>query len=237
MTVYVYSVVDGQHPAQIDGLTGVGDPPGALRLIRGSGLAAVVSDAPDGLRPKRRDLQAHQGVQNGLMADGPVLPLRFGLVAPDDEAVREALAERTAQYTERLSFVTGCAEYNLKVRQEEEPMLRQVLESSSEARELNREIRAGSAGPDAPLRLGEMVAVEVRARQEALASGVVEALRPYSRELHMAKTSGDDFLNVSLLVPDDQEEMFLTTELSVANQMGEDFEFRLNGPLPPYSFV
>jgi hypothetical protein len=25
--------------------------------------------------------------------------------------------------------------------------------------------------------------------------------------------------------------------LSVAHQMGDDFDFRLNGPLPPYSFV
>jgi hypothetical protein len=25
--------------------------------------------------------------------------------------------------------------------------------------------------------------------------------------------------------------------LSLANQMGDEFQFRLNGPLPPYSFV
>ncbi|MFD4573336.1 GvpL/GvpF family gas vesicle protein [Streptomyces sp. NPDC058417] len=237
MSVYVYAVVDAGHRAALDGLSGVGDPPAALRVVDGRGLRAVVSDAPDGLRPKRRDLQAHQRVQESLMRAGAVLPLRFGLVAPDDAAVRQALAERAPQYTERLHSVRDCAEYNLKVRQEEEPLLRRILESSAEARGLNQDIRDGRAGPDAPVRLGEIVSAEVVARQQALAAGIVEALRPFSRELHTAQPTGEDFLNVSLLVPGEHEETFLTTEARVADQMGEDFEFRLNGPLPPYSFV
>ncbi|NWF27254.1 GvpL/GvpF family gas vesicle protein [Streptomyces sp. PKU-EA00015] len=237
MAVYIYSITGKQHPVRLDGLEGVGDPPARLRTVTGGTLCAVVSDAPDDLRPKRRDISAHQRVQDRLMEDGTVLPLRFGLLAPDDEAVRGVLEERAGEYTDRLKALEGCAEYNLKVSQDEEALLREILLASDTARELNDEIRRGTAAPDAQVRLGELVAGEVRARQEALASGVVEALRPFARDQQQAQPTGEDFLNISFLVPGDQEELFVTTELSLANQMGEDVHFRLNGPLPPYSFV
>lgn len=237
MAVYVYSVVGKQHPLRLDGATGVGDPPSPLRTVTSGSLTAVVSDAPEDLRPKRRDLMAHQEVQDRLIADGTVLPLRFGLTAPDDDAVREALAERATEYADRLSALEGCAEYNLKVKQDEEALLRQILEDSPEARELNDAVRGGTAGPDVSLALGELVAREVEARHASLAAGVVEALRPFARDQQTSEPAGEDFLSVSFLVAEEHEEFFLTTELSVANQMGDDFEFRLNGPLPPYSFV
>ncbi|MGW7367021.1 GvpL/GvpF family gas vesicle protein [Streptomyces sp. NPDC054841] len=237
MAVYVYCIADKQHPLRLDGVNGVGEPPSSLRTVNAGSLTAVVSDAPEDLRPKRRDLTAHQEVQNRLMRDGTVLPLRFGLTAPDDETVRTVLEERAAEYTDRLRALEDCAEYHLKVKQDEEALLRQILEESSMARDLNDAILDGTAGPDVPVALGELVAQEVQARQEALAAGVVEALRPMSRDVESSPPTGEDFLSVSFLVAEDQEELFLTTELSLANQMGDDFEFRLNGPLPPYSFV
>ncbi|MGW1886046.1 GvpL/GvpF family gas vesicle protein [Streptomyces sp. NPDC001970] len=237
MAVYVYSIADKQHPLRLDGVTGVGEPPAKLRTVNSGPLTAVVSDAPEDLRPKRRDLTAHQAVQDRLMADGTVLPLKFGLTAPDDEAVRTALEDRETEYTEKLQALDDCAEYHLKVKQDEDALLRQILEESSVARELNNSIRNGTAGPDASLALGELVVGEVDARQQSLAAGVIEALRSFARDVEPSQPTGEDFLSVSFLVPHDQEELFLTTELSLAGQMGDDFEFRLNGPLPPYSFV
>ena len=238
MAVYIYSITSKDHPLRMDGLTGVGDPPAEVRTVTSGPLAAVVSDSPENLRPKRRDIAAHQAVQQRLMADGAVLPMRFGYTAPDDEAVRLALDKRAGAYTDRLLALEGCAEYHLKASQLEDALLRQILEESDAARQLNDDIRRGTAPPGANLQLGELVAQEVQARQEALATGVVEALRPFAREVRSSAPTGSDFVNTSFLVThDDQEELFLTTELSLANQMGEDFEFRLNGPLPPYSFV
>jgi hypothetical protein len=237
MAVYIYSITGKQHPLHLDGLSGVGESPTALRAVTAGPLCAVVSDAPEDLRPKRRDIIAHQEVQKRLMADGTVLPMRFGLIAENDEAVLLALEQNAADYTDRLQVLEGCTEYHLKASQDEDALLRQILRESDVARELNDEIRSGTADPDASLQLGELVAQEVMARQEALAAGVVEALRPFARTLETSQPTGSDFINVSFLVTEDQEETFLTSELSVAHQMGDDFDFRLNGPLPPYSFV
>jgi hypothetical protein len=237
MAVYIYSIAGKQHPLHIDDLGGIGEAPSGLRTVTAGPLCAVVSDAPEDLRPKRRDIIAHQEVQERLMADGTALPMRFGLMAADDEAVRLALEQNADDYTDRLQTLEGCVEYNLKASQEEDALLRQILRESNVARELNDKIRSGNASPDASLRLGELVAQEVDARQEALATGVREALRPFARRLESSHPTGSDFLSVSFLVAEDQEEAFLTAELSVAHQLGDDFNFRLNGPLPPYSFV
>ncbi|WP_328444892.1 GvpL/GvpF family gas vesicle protein [Streptomyces sp. NBC_00386] len=236
MAVYIYSITFKDHPLRLDGLDGVGASPSPLRTVTAGPLCAVVSDAPEELRPKRRDIGRHQEIQQRLLADGTVLPLRFGYTAPDEDTVRQALEERGDEYAERLRLLEGCAEYNLKASQDEEMLLREILTQSETARQLNDDIRAGTAAPDTSVRLGELVANEVRARQEALASGVIEALRPFAREVDSSPPTGTDFLNVSFLVSDEQDELFLATELSLAHQMGEGFEFRLNGPLPPYSF-
>ncbi|MFD0260093.1 GvpL/GvpF family gas vesicle protein [Kitasatospora indigofera] len=237
MTVYVYSVIAATHPRNLDGLTGVGPDPTALRTVRAGPLYAVVSDAPPELRPKRRDLMAHQAVQERLMADGTVLPLRFGLTAPDDDAVRAALEQRRDEYVQRLTDLEGCAEYHLKAAIDEEVLLREILRESSEARQLNDDIKAGNSSPDLPLALGELVAQEVLARHHALAAGIIEALSSHARQEHISEPTGGDFLNVSFLVGDDHRDVFLTAEKGLISELGAEFDFRLHGPLPAYSFV
>ncbi|MGW0994271.1 GvpL/GvpF family gas vesicle protein [Streptomyces sp. NPDC002520] len=237
MAVYVYSITSKDHPMRLDDVHGVGEPPGPLRTVSAGALCAVISDAPEGLRPRRRDVLAHQEVQDRLMADGTALPLRFGMTAESDESVRAALEERADEYQERLRDLEGATEYNLKVSWEEGALLRRILLESDEARELNTAIRGGSGTPQMSLALGELVAQEAEVRQQALAQGIVEALRPYVCDESPSPPGGRDFLSVSFLVPADKEEMFLATGISLANQLGEECEFRLRGPLPPYSFV
>ncbi|AZS70563.1 gas vesicle protein [Streptomyces lydicus] len=237
MSVYVYSIVATSHPQRLEGLHGVGNPPSDLRTVQSKKLSAVVSDSPEELRPKRRDLGAHQAVQERLMADGTVLPLQFGFTTTDDEAVRAVLKERTDEFSERLEALDGCAEYHLKAAQDEDALLRQILTESDQARELNEQIRSGNAGPEVPLALGELVAGEVQARQEQLAAGVLDALRGFAREERTSSPTGNDFVSVSFLVEQDNEKSFLGAERDIAKELGEDFDLRLLGPLPAYSFV
>lgn len=239
MSVYVYAIMAGTHPLRLDGVAGVGDPPRPLRVVEApaSELAAVVSDAPDGLRAKRRDVLAHEAVLEELMGQSTVLPLRFGAVAPDDDTVRDTLEERADAYQERLRALEGCAEFHLKVSCDEDALLREVLRQSTDARRLNDDIRAGRGGQELKLALGELVAQEVRVRHESFASGITEALRPLARETKPSEAVGDDFLNVSFLVEKPRQQEFVAREATLSEEYGEEFAFRIHGPLPPYSFV
>ena len=98
-----------------------------LRAIRHEGLAAVVSDAPEGLRPKRRDLVAHETVLETLSVAGAVVPMRFGTVAPDDDAVMTELARGASRYTELLTRLAGHVERNVKGAHQEDALLADLL--------------------------------------------------------------------------------------------------------------
>ncbi|MEU1513446.1 GvpL/GvpF family gas vesicle protein [Streptomyces sp. NPDC005811] len=237
MSTYVYGIAARSHPALSEGLAGVGDPPRPLRVLTEGDLVAVVSDAPDELRPKRRELLAHQNVLAETGADGCVLPMRFGSVAPDDDTVIDVLAERSEHYRERLEALDGKVEYNVKASHVQDAVLHQVMADSAELRalaEANR--RAGGGTYEQRLRLGEVVAGAVRAREAEDAAEVRQALRPLATAAGVGPESTGWLANVSFLVERDGAAAFLEAAEKL-RKARPHLDVRVNGPLPPYSFV
>ncbi|GAA4056473.1 GvpL/GvpF family gas vesicle protein [Streptomyces shaanxiensis] len=237
MSTYVYGITASSHPALSKDVGGVGEPPRPVRVLKAGPLAALVSDAPEDLRPKRRELLAHSNVLAEAGATGCVLPMRFGSVAPDDDTVTGVLAERAEHYRERLSALDGKVEYNVKATHAEEAVLHHVLASNPEIRamtEANRQ--AGGGTYDDRLRLGEMVAAAVKAQEAEDATDVQHTLEPAAHAVSVGPDSTGWLANVSFLVGRDEVETFLTA----VDQLREGhphLEVRVNGPLPPYSFV
>src|SRR5688572_30323506 len=114
MSCYVYCFARATHPLPLEGAVGVGEGAPALRLVREQDLVAVVSDAPACLRANVADLVTHDAVLGRLYAAGIVLPVRFGMVAPDDDAVRAELRSGARRYGELLSRIDGRAELDVK---------------------------------------------------------------------------------------------------------------------------
>jgi hypothetical protein len=226
VSTYVYGIAAGSHPGLPEGMSGVGDPPRPVRILREGDLAAVVSEAPDGLRPKRKELLAHQNVLSEAGAAGCVLPMRFGSVAPDDNSITGVLAERAEHYKERLRALDNRVEYNVKANHVEEAVLHQVMAESPDIRglaEANRE--AGGGSYDDKIRLGELVAAAVKAKEADDGAAVHRALESAADDVSVGPESTGWLANVSFLVDRDSAESFLAAEV------------RVNGPLPPYSFV
>ncbi|WNM33535.1 GvpL/GvpF family gas vesicle protein [Streptomyces sp. Li-HN-5-11] len=237
MSTYVYGITAASHPALPEGMGGVGDPPRQVRILKAGDLAAVVSDAPEGLRPKRKDLLAHQNVLSEAGAAACVLPMRFGSVAPDDDTVTSVLAERAEHYKERLGALEGKVEYNVKGSHVEEAVLHRVMAENPEIRaraEANRQ--AGGGSYDDKVRLGEMVAAAVQAREAEDAAEVLRALQPAAAAVSEGPESTGWLANVSFLVARETAQEFLAA-VEEARKNLPHLELRVNGPLPPYSFV
>ncbi|MER7898318.1 GvpL/GvpF family gas vesicle protein [Streptomyces sp. NPDC096046] len=237
MSTYVYGIAAGSHPGLPEGMSGVGDPPRPVRILREGDLAAIVSEAPDGLRPKRKELLAHQNVLSEAGAAGCVLPMRFGSVAPDDNSITAVLAERAEHYRERLRALDNRVEYNVKANHVEEAVLHQVMAESPDIRglaEANRQ--AGGGSYDDKIRLGEMVAAAVKAKEADDGAAVRRALEGAADDMSVGPESTGWLANVSFLVERDSAESFLEAVEQVRKDMPH-LEVRVNGPLPPYSFV
>jgi hypothetical protein len=237
MSVYLYAVTATDHPHRLDGLNGVGDPAGALRSLRTGPLAAVVSDAPAELRAKRRDLMAHENVQERLLEDGAVLPMRFGLVAGSDEEVLAALDEHAGTYEQALREVDGCTEYHLRVARDEDDLLREIVTESDEARRLNDRTRQDPASHVDKVALGELISHEIERRRESAAEDVVQALSGASVRHVRGQPAKDHLVALSFLVKRERSDDFSRAAQDLADHLGTGSQLTLHGPLPPYSFV
>ncbi|MFD0318293.1 GvpL/GvpF family gas vesicle protein [Streptomyces flavalbus] len=237
MSTYVYGITAGSHPALPEGMGGVGDPPRPVRILKEGDLAAIVSEAPEGLRPKRKDLLAHQNVLAEAGSAACVLPMRFGSIAPDDDSVTGVLAERADHYQERLRALEGKVEYNVKATHVEEAVLHRVMAENEEIRALAEANRQADGGTyEQRLRLGELVAAAVQAKEAEDAAELRRLLESAAAAESVGPQSTGWLANVSFLVARDSAETFLAA-VEQARASHPHLELRVNGPLPPYSFV
>ncbi|MFC5907998.1 GvpL/GvpF family gas vesicle protein [Streptacidiphilus monticola] len=237
MSLYVYAITRTSHPLHLDRLHGVGDPPTELRAVRADSLCAVVSGLPDDLKARRRDLEAHHEVQERLWEEGATLPLSFGFVAEDENAVQAILEERGAEFSQRMDELADQVEFNVKATADEEAMLREIISGSDELRSLNEATREGGGSPDQRVAFGQMLAEEVQRRQDALAEEIASALRPLAGSERISPPSSQYALNASFLVERGKADEFGETGRELGDRLQNRAELRVLGPLPPYSFV
>ncbi|GAA1576003.1 MULTISPECIES: GvpL/GvpF family gas vesicle protein [Streptomyces] len=236
MSTYVYAITRASQELP-DSLEGIGEPALPVRTVRGGRLLALVSDAPAELRPKRRDLLAHQRVVIRAGASGPVLPLRFGGVSPDDETVAAVLEEHEGSYLERLETLEGKDEFNVKASHEEEAVLYAVLSEDDGLRARHEANRAAGGGTHADrLAFGEHVARAVAERERADAELIEAALTPYAAGLRRGPESDGWLANLSFLVERDRQEQFLSAVRALHEQHAH-LRVQVTGPLPSYSFA
>ncbi|GAA1511462.1 GvpL/GvpF family gas vesicle protein [Streptomyces albidochromogenes] len=237
MSTYVYGIARGNHPELPEPTNGVGEPPMPVRALRTGELTALVSDAPEDLRPKRRDLLAHQTVLAEAGAVGAVLPMRFGSLSTDDESVRTVLAEREKHYLERLDALDNKVEYNVKASHDEEAVLHQVLADDPELRALNEANRAAGGGTyEQKLRLGERVVQAVQQREKRDGELVRQALEGAAGDISPGPDSSGWLANISFLVDRDSTADFVEA-VDALRKEHPHLVLQVNGPLPPYSFV
>ncbi|WP_405810168.1 GvpL/GvpF family gas vesicle protein [Streptomyces sp. NBC_00210] len=237
MSTYVYGIARSSHPSLPEEAKGVGDPPRPVRILKQGRLAALVSDAPEDLRPKRRDLLAHQNVLREAGEEGTVLPLRFGGISPDDETLASVLAEREDHYLERLLALDGRAEYNVKANHDEEAVLHRVLADDPRLRAMAEAGRtAGGGSHEQKIQLGERIATAVQLREAADADLVRARLEEAAEEVSAGPQSTGWLANLSFLVVRERGADFLNAVDELRKQQPH-LVLTVTGPLPPYSFV
>lgn len=231
---YVYGIVRANHPLDVSGLEGVGDPPTRLRRLEAGQVAAIVGDAPPGLRAKRRDVLAHEHVLEELARQGTVLPMRFGIIARDEADLAEGITQDSAGHLDLLTELDGRVEFNVKAYSDEDTMIREVAASDLQVQQL----RAHPAtSMEDRVRLGEAVAAAIEERQESLGAQVLDTLEPLAvRGVTNPRVKGAA-VNSSFLVGRDHTANFVEAVDKLGADLGTDVRLQLTGPLPPYSFV
>jgi Gas vesicle synthesis protein GvpL/GvpF len=241
--LYAYGITtaDLAPPDDVGSLTG-----GAtLGQVTSGDLALLVSAVrPDELRIDEDDLsetgrlatlaRGHDAVVRAAALRGPVLPLRFGTVVPDEAAARRLLDEHGDAARERLQRIDDSREWGVKLvrRLDVDPV--PVGPRPSE--------RAGVTGTEYLARRRQVLAQADRAEAaaEKAADLLLDVLRPHVTEvLRRGGSPGSSLLlDLAFLVGPDTEAGFLAAAAELRERLEPDgLEVEVSGPWPPYSFA
>ncbi|MFB6951250.1 GvpL/GvpF family gas vesicle protein [Streptomyces niveus] len=232
--IYVYGIVGRSHPLPASAV-GVGEPPATVRLLPADDLAVVVSAAHPGLRARRRDLMAHQGLLMTMAEAGPVLPMRFGMVAPDEATVLAGVAAHHGEHVAVLERLDSRVEMNIKITPVQDNLAALIREDPL-VRQIREETRRHPSY-EANVRLGEAVASGLRRRATAAAAGLTAELAGIADDVRPGPDVEGCVLNVSFLMPRREEGRFRGVAERFAADHDDRLELRVTGPLPCYSFV
>jgi|SRR5579875_779761 len=213
-----------------------------VQVVEGERASALVSPMAAGdLRLRRETVMAHADVLQAAFAHGPVLPLRFGIVVADaDSLAREVLEGPFQQPSERLDTLDGKAEMQLKATYCEEPLLRSILAHDSALRRDAQRIQKlpPAATHFERIRLGEAIAAAVEVRQLADRAALLRALAPLAVAHAVGRPHHERAVaNLSFLVRRESLARFDRAVEALSRERADEMEFKLIGPLPPYSFA
>jgi hypothetical protein len=242
---YLYAIVAGAHPPEpsLTGLAGA-----AVTLLPYRDLAAAVSEvAGEGVRPDPEQLLCHERVVETLMAQRSTLPVRFGAVLSDADAVLTILDERYAAFAADLARLAGQVEVGVRILWDPDAMA--VPQCPEQRGRLSAGLPAPAApatdpGDDRPgtrylLARAQEVAAERRLREaaQALETWLLARLKP------LASTSVTRLLATAAMPV---SAAFLTSREDVAALLAAaaemqrerpDLDLVCTGPWPPYHFV
>ncbi|MGY1601811.1 GvpL/GvpF family gas vesicle protein [Geodermatophilus sp. SYSU D00815] len=227
-------------PAAAPALTGA-----PLERVADDDLALLVSRVtPDQLRVDEDDLsesgrlatlaRGHDAVVRAAAGVGPVLPLRFGTVVPDETAARRLLAEHGAAARAQLARIGDTREWGVKLvrRLDAEPVPAGPRPAD----------RVGVSGTEYLARRRQALRRhdETEAAAEQAAELLEETLRPHVAEsLRRGGAPGSSLLlDLAFLVPPEAETAFLAAAGELRERLEPDgLEVEVSGPWPPYSFA
>jgi hypothetical protein len=236
---YVYGVVpaDLVLPKDLKGVAGQ-----VVSLIPYGDVAAVTSllDSNRTLAG-RDDLLAHSRVLDAIAAVGPVLPIRFGSVLQDRDAVKTNLLEPDQdRFHAMLDDVAGQSQFVVRARYVERQILTEVVAENAEIARLRAATR------DAPddssygdrVRLGELVARALEAKSAEDGRNLLTELERHAAAVNIREGAGvDRLLDVALLVEDSKRAEFEQAVEELAGAFSGRATLKLIGPTAPYDFV
>lgn len=239
--LYVYGIT-ASGVAVPSGLHGTGNPAGPVALLSHGAIAAIISrvraDEPLGTPA---DARAHANVLAVMAQAVPVLPMRFGAVMPDGDAiVAELLGPHHDTFAASLARLDGHQQFTIKGKYIGDVALREVLAAEPEAMRLRELLRGCDINVyrQESIRLGELVVRALERKQMADLQTLLDAVTPYAAAIApRTPSAGDDAVDAAFLVRRPQRFGFEQAAEELARCWRNRIRLRLLGPLAPYDFA
>ena len=232
---YVYGIVPA---GAVDSIASTGIRGTAVAVLEEDGVAALVSELPaDGLRVTRKDLRRHLDVVDEAFRETTILPCPFGTTVDSREmVVEDVLRARRDALAAGLAELEGTLQLNVKVRHDEDALLREIVAGDPVIARLRLETAGDGAVYGQRLELGRRVAAAVEAHREVDGARVLDAL--LGEALDVAEEPDDSLvLRAAFLVARRRQDRFDAALDRLAEAERTRMSFEVIGPLPPTAFA
>jgi len=175
-----------------------------------------------------------------LIAETTVLPVRFGLIFPDDRTLIDQLLDPDhEQLLAYLDCVAGAVELSVRANYKEEAILAEVVREQPRLASSNPGRRGSSRTSfDARIEAGRRIAQAVRAKRDQDQHWLLQRLSPAARDVAVSPAASEMVvLAASFLVDRRKLDQFDRALERVNEEVSGLMSLSCVGPLPPYSFV
>ena len=209
----------------------------AFRLVRSGMLAAAVCDVADDAELSDEDAERYFNSLVGLLDRGPVLPVRFGTIAADDDAVsRDLLEAGEHELAERLEMLEGLVEVRLRIEVDALDEARKLI-GASDPRLQRWRTRAGSRSFDERIEVGREISETLGALRDELSDRVSDRLGALAVAHAQLRPEDVTELRHAYLIRANQLSEFDDAVRLIRAELPPTCEVEYIGPLPPFEFT
>jgi len=185
------------------------------------------------------ELIAHQQIIEKIMEQSSILPVKFGTILKDEETVKSVLEKGYFFLRNTLRDIEDKIELDLVCFWNEAKAAQITYQKSKKVRNLQEKItKKVKITSEDKIALGKLVADYLSEKREKLRDQILKRLKKEAVGT-CSHTLADVnmLLNQAFLLERTNEEAFNHTLNQLDSKFADLLNFRLVGPLPPYSFA
>jgi len=209
-------------------------------------VAAVVSDLPliqfDSL-PKEtllRNLAVYQAVIEKVMKSHSIIPIKFGTILQGEKDLKNMLEKGYGQINTNLKEMEDKIELDVAALWSDMETVLKELAGEEEIKRLKEAALTKTPEQvfEIKTQLGKLVKDTLDRNREECASQLLDVMKKEAEIYHSHPVMDDSMImNTAFLIDKDRQEIFESKVDQLDNQYNGKINFRIVGPLPPYSFT
>ena len=244
MRKYIYGVISTSQPVTF-GQSLLSSSPKEVYTVVHRELAGVVSnyDGSDlaslSREEKLRCLMSHQWVIEWVMKEGyTILPVKFGTLVEDEDEIRRILEQGYNKLVPTLNQMNGLVEIEVAATWD----LKKVLEEiggEEQIRQLGRSMagKSDSEIVEMQIKAGKLVKESLDRRREGYRNQTMQSLARTALDVQPNALVADEMvMNIAFLIQREKQVDFDGQVRRINEALDDQINFRVIGPLPPYSF-
>ena len=239
---YIYGIIKNSNDT-ISDVTGL-DGSSPVYMIAHQDLSCAVSNyfgkefSSISKEEVIRCLLAHQVVVEHMMKEHTVLPVKFGTVLTTSDEVHSLLSQGHSQFIDALDWIQDKVEVEVAATWDKNKILKEISTEPEIIRASNALIDKGQQTLEEQIQLGRMVKAFMDKRRSSYREQMLNFLMSLAVDLQPNVLVSDEMvMNVAFLVEKANQGEFDGCVKQLDDLFRNQINFRIIGPLPPYSFA